>query len=95
MQVVLQGGLGVARHLHEAVKSGTTSVIVYGSGGVCDVLVDLIRHHDSLVGQEFGIGSQHQILTINFNLNLIDKCSSITSYFSSVTRGRIIYHNVK
>ncbi|KAL5248518.1 hypothetical protein ACHWQZ_G017638 [Mnemiopsis leidyi] len=48
VQVVIQGGLGVARHLHEAVKSGTTSVIVYGSGGVCDVLVDLIRHHDSL-----------------------------------------------
>ena len=47
--MVLQGGLGVARHLHEAVQSGTTSVIVFGSGGVCDALVKLIRHIDATV----------------------------------------------
>ena len=67
----------MARHLHEAVKSGTTSVIVYGSGGVCDLLVDLIRHHDSLVGG--GI----LIIVSNFNrlCEFVYETNDLLSFF--------------
>ena len=51
--VVLQGGVGVARQLQLAMAAGTPAVVVYGSGGVSDVIADLIRHDDELVSDCF------------------------------------------
>ena len=44
VMVVMQGSIGASTFLLEGLKAGTPAVVVYGSGGVCDVIVNLVRH---------------------------------------------------
>eukprot|EP00116_Pleurobrachia_bachei_P001744 sb/3462006/ len=48
VQIILQGGEGAARHLLNVLEKNVPTVLVYGSGGICDLIVNIIRHEDEL-----------------------------------------------
>ena len=44
VMVVMQGSIGASIYLRDGLAAATPAVIVYGSGGVSDVVVNLVRH---------------------------------------------------
>ena len=44
VMVVMQGSIGASNFLLEGLRAGTPAVVIHGSGGICDVVVNLVRH---------------------------------------------------
>ena len=48
VMVAMQGSIGATQFLTSGLRAGTPAVIVSGSGGVCDVIVNMSKHHKQI-----------------------------------------------
>ena len=46
--MAMQGSIGATQFLTSGLRAGTPAVIVSGSGGVCDVIVNMSKHHKQI-----------------------------------------------